>query len=137
MVSASASATLTSITIAPNNPTVAIGNTQQFTATGTYSDGTIENLTEVVTWASSNTNVATISSVGVATTPALGSSTISATLNSVNSSTTITVVPQPLIITTSALADPIENQPYSTTLAAMGGIPPYTWSLTQGPCRLA
>ena len=36
----------------PANPTVAKGLTEQFTATGTYSDGTTADLTSQVTWAS-------------------------------------------------------------------------------------
>ncbi len=38
--------------------------TQQFTATGTYSDGGTLNLTSSVTWSSTNTAVATISGTG-------------------------------------------------------------------------
>ena len=36
----------------PANPSIAPGTTEQFTATGTYSDSTTENLTTQVTWAS-------------------------------------------------------------------------------------
>ncbi len=38
-------ATLQSIAVTPANPSIAKGATQQFTATGTYSDGTTQNLT--------------------------------------------------------------------------------------------
>jgi len=40
--------------------------------------------------------------------------------------------PGPLDITTSALLDGTVNTPYNATLAAVGGTPPYTWSLPTG-----
>ena len=54
-------AALTSIAVTPANPSVAKGLTQQFTATGTYTDGSTPNLTSQVTWASATASVATIS----------------------------------------------------------------------------
>ncbi len=53
-------ATLTSIAVTPANPSVAAGVPQQFTATGTYTDGSTQNLTTQVTWASTNAAAATI-----------------------------------------------------------------------------
>ena len=50
----------------PANPSVAKGATQQFTATGTYSDSTTQDLTGQVTWASATTAVATINTAGLA-----------------------------------------------------------------------
>ena len=44
-------ATLQSIAVTPANPSIAKGPTQQFTATGTYSDSSTQNLTSQVTWA--------------------------------------------------------------------------------------
>ena len=43
--------TLTSIAVTPASPSIVTGATQQFTATGTYSDGSTQNLTNQVTWA--------------------------------------------------------------------------------------
>ena len=54
-------AALTSIAVTPASPSVAKGLTEQFTATGTYTDGTTANLTSQVTWASATASVATIS----------------------------------------------------------------------------
>ena len=63
-------ATLTSITVGPN-VTLPAGLSRQVTATGNYSDGSMQDLTTQVTWASSAPAVATISnssgSQGVAT----------------------------------------------------------------------
>src|SRR5262249_19247747 len=124
--------TLTSIGVTPANPTVPVGGTQQFTATGTYSDSSTQNVTNQVTWASSNTAAATINSTGLATAVAAGTTTISATLGAVSGSTGLTVAAGPLTITTTALPAAAVNQVYSATLAASGGTPPYTWALASG-----
>ena len=90
-------ATLQSIAVTPANPSIAKGLTQQFTATGTYSDGSTQNLTTQVTWASATTSVATITSGGLATGVATGTSTISATLGGITGSTVLTVTPQDVL----------------------------------------
>ena len=88
-------AALDSIAVTPTNPSVAKGRTKQFTATGTFSDATTQNLTTQVTWATSDIAVATISnaigSQGIATTLSPGTTTISATLGTVSGSTILTV----------------------------------------------
>jgi len=61
-------AALVSIAINPLAPTIALGTTQQFTATGTYTDGTAQDLTTVVTWSSSSATVAIISNTVGSTT---------------------------------------------------------------------
>ena len=82
---------LVSIAVTPANPSIVKGGTQQFTATGTYSDNSTQNLTSSVTWSSTNTAVATISSTGLASGVAQGNTTIRATLGSISGSTTLTV----------------------------------------------
>jgi hypothetical protein len=123
---------LASIAVTPANQSLTVGGTQQFTATGTYSDGSTQNLTSQVTWASSNTAAATINSAGLATAVAAATTTISATLGSVSGSTGLTVTPGPLTITTTALPAATVGVAYTATLAATGGTPPYTWSIASG-----
>jgi hypothetical protein len=77
--------TLVSIAVTPPNPSISNGATQQFTATGTYSNATTQNITNSVTWASSNLSVASISASGLATGGATGTSNITATLGGVTS----------------------------------------------------
>ena len=55
------SAALVSIAISPQNPTIAFGTSQQFTATGTYTDGSTQDITSVVAWSSSDATVLVIS----------------------------------------------------------------------------
>ena len=82
---------LVSIAVTPVNPSIALGNQQQFTATGAYSDGSHQDLTNSATWTSTNTSVATISSTGLATGASAGSTTIQAASGSINGTTTLTV----------------------------------------------
>jgi hypothetical protein len=86
---------LTTISVTPANPSIPKGTTEQFTATGTYSDGSTQDLTTTAAWASSNTSVATVSNLsgsqGLATGQGLGSAVISATSGSIQGSTTLTV----------------------------------------------
>ena len=86
-----ASPTLQSITVTAANSSVAAGLTDQLTATGTYSDGSTQNLTASVTWSSATAAAATISTSGLATAVATGSSVITATSGSVSGKTTLTV----------------------------------------------
>ena len=123
---------LSSISITPANQTVSSGSTQQYVATGKYSDGSTQNLTAQVTWNSSNTSVATLSMRGFAFALQSGSTVISAKLGTTSASTTLTVQTQPLSITTQSLAAGTTNNAYSATLAASGGVPPYSWSLASG-----
>lgn len=58
--------TLTSIAVTPAAPIITQGQTQQFVATGTYSDSTTAVITNSVTWSSSNTGVTTIGATGLA-----------------------------------------------------------------------
>jgi uncharacterized protein YjdB len=84
-------ATLQSITVTPANQNLKVGNTLQFTATGNYSDGSTQDLTGLVTWASSVTGHATITAGGLATGVAPGATTISATSGAISGNTTLTV----------------------------------------------
>src|SRR4029077_18330384 len=85
--------TLVSIAVTPGNPSVEQGRTQQFTATGTFSDNSTQNLTAQVTWASATQGVATINAGGLATGVGTGTSNISETLPGITCSTVLTVGP--------------------------------------------
>jgi hypothetical protein len=88
-------AELVSIAIAPNAASVAVDQTQAFTATGTFSDTTSRDLTGDVTWSSSDIAVAQISNAddsrGQATGVTTGEVTITATLSGIPGTATLTV----------------------------------------------
>jgi hypothetical protein len=91
--SAASSTTLVSITLSPSNPTVQIGKSTVFVATGHFSDGSVANLASA-TWSSSAANVANISnaagSKGMATALAAGTTTITAATPGVSGTTSLT-----------------------------------------------
>jgi hypothetical protein len=74
-----ASAQLVAILVTPNPATVALGETQAFSALGVLSDGSTHDVSGQVTWSSSRTDIATIDGDGVATGVAEGDTTITAT----------------------------------------------------------
>ncbi len=95
-----AGASLTAISITPTSNSLQASQTQQFTATGTYSDDSTANITSSVTWNSSNEATAIISASGLATGVAAGTSDLSATLDSITSNTaTMEVTPLFIYVT--------------------------------------
>jgi 6-phosphogluconolactonase len=101
-----AAATLSSIAITPATPSIALGTTTQLTATGTYSDGTKKDLSSQVTWASATTTVATVSTAGLATSVAVGTSAITAMLGGVTGNDTLTVTAATLVSVAITPANP-------------------------------
>ncbi len=83
--------TLTSIAASPAMESVTAGATQQFTAMATYSDGSTANATSTAIWTAANAAVATINAAGLATAVAAGSTTVTASLNGISGTATLTV----------------------------------------------
>jgi outer membrane lipoprotein-sorting protein len=81
--------------VTPANATVTAGQNQQFTATAYLKDGRNQDITRAVHWNSSSSHIATINSGqtggGLATAKAAGTVTITAMLNGVSGSATLTV----------------------------------------------
>ena len=90
-----------SIHVTPVNPNAALGTSTQFTATGIFSDDSAQDLTSQVTWSSSAGSVAAVSNAadsrGLATSSEMGSTAISATLDSITGSTDLTVTSAVLV----------------------------------------
>lgn len=106
-------ATLASITVGPSNPTLAKGTSLQMQATGTFSDGSTQDLTSSATWTTSDGKVATVSSAsgsqGLVQAVSTGPATITASVSSVNGGT--------LVLVTSAKLASIALTPSSPTVA--------------------
>jgi uncharacterized protein YjdB len=83
-------ATVASVTVSPATATVTVGATQQLTATPKDAGGN-PLIGRVVTWGSSNSAVATVSSGGVVTGVVAGGATITATSEGINGTAVITV----------------------------------------------
>ncbi|MFQ2056476.1 beta strand repeat-containing protein [Aeromonas veronii] len=103
-------AVLTDIQVTPTHPSVAKGNTQALTATGTYSDGSLANITNTVAWDSADTSKVTVSVNGLATGVSIGSTTVVARQAGLLSNTVNMTV-------TEAVLTNIAVTPVSTNLA--------------------
>ena len=115
---------LTSITLSPATAQIAFGTEQQFSATGTYSDLTTQDITASVVWSSSSTTVATISNAqgsnGLATSVGTGTTTITAALGSVTNAATLTVTAATLSSIAIAPSNATINRVQSLQYAAIG-----------------
>jgi hypothetical protein len=104
--------------------TVVQGLTQQFTATGTFSDGSSQDLTDQVIWSSADPSTATVSnaasSQGLATGVASGETAISATSGSITGSALLNVQPVALLSISISPSNPTINTDASIQLTATG-----------------
>jgi hypothetical protein len=84
---------LASIAITPANATIFNGQSLQYQAIGTYSDGSTADLTSTVTWTSSDNSIVTITNGGYASAggSASGSDVIGASFGSTSATASLTV----------------------------------------------
>ena len=117
-------AQLVDLEVSPGDGTeVVAGLTQQYTATGIYSDQSTKNLTNEVSWSSSVSTVATIADGGLATAVSSGTTDITATYGGVSggtrsdsnlSETVSLVVTEPQLVSVTILPGPVSG-PAGTT----------------------
>lgn len=95
------------ITVTPTSPVIFAGTVQQLSATTLSAAGPI--LTgRTVSWISSNTSVATVSSLGLVRGVAAGTATVSATSEAITSTVIVTVNTLPPGLIVSGLHDPVD-----------------------------
>lgn len=90
-------AVLRAIAITPLAPSIAIGGTQQFLVSGTFSDSSTRDVTAVSTFASASPATATIAAGGLALGKLAGSTQITATTGALTTSTVLSVTPATLL----------------------------------------
>lgn len=113
--------TLTTITITPVTPSVPIAQTVQMTATGTFNDGSVKNITGSVSWSLTPSGFATITQAGSLKGVASGTTTLNAAQANITGSTNVTVL----------LANVISIQVTpSTQSVTAGSTIPYTATAT-------
>ncbi len=83
--------TLSTLTVGPTTPTFQQGSTLQMAATGTFNDGTTQDLTNKAFWSTSDSTIASITTTGLVTGVSPGTATITAASGTVSGSTTITI----------------------------------------------
>lgn len=90
-------AAIVSITVDPSASLIALGATAQLKATGSYTDQSTHDVTNIVTWKSSEPNIATVSSTGLIGSRSIGNASITATSGATNASCQLTVQPAALV----------------------------------------
>jgi len=123
-------ATLLSITVAPANPSIAKGTTVQLSATGNFTDGSMEDLTSQVSWTSADDTIAQVSDVltseGLVTGIGVGETSVIATLDGIHGSTTVTVTAPVLLSITVAPANSSIAKGTTVRLTATGHFSDFT-----------
>ncbi len=126
------SAAVATVTVSPPSSTIPVGSTVQLAAVLRDDQGTVLN-GRAVLWSTSDPARATVTTSGLVTGRAPGGPvTIVATSEGRSGSAQVTVSPLPLAITTSSLPPGTVGVPYSQTVAATGGVTPYSWSIASG-----
>ncbi|HWC19696.1 MAG TPA: Ig-like domain-containing protein [Terriglobales bacterium] len=87
------------LSASPGNTSIQPGNTQQFTATGTFGNGGTGDVTSQTKWTSSDPAVATITASGLATGVSFGATTITASCQCYEAKNTLTVSSQTVNLT--------------------------------------
>ena len=116
-------AALTSITITPEQATIARGTTVQFDAEGEFSDGTFLDITNVVDWQSTDEGIGGVNTDGLATGVAPGTTDISASFevdgNTIEAAAELTVTDTFIVLIAVTPRDSIieegENQQFTAT----------------------
>jgi uncharacterized protein YjdB len=105
-------ATLVSIAVAPQAPSLLIGSTRQLAVTATYSNGTTTDVTATSAFVSASAANVAVGGSGLLTGVAAGTSVITATFGGQNATTTATV--------TAATLSSISVTPATATVAIAG-----------------
>ena len=82
---------LTSISVSPASSNLLTGTTQQYRATGTFQDGTQKDITQNVTWSSSNDSIAKVVGKGLVEGLAAGQAIITASKDTISGGATLKV----------------------------------------------
>ncbi|HEV2400755.1 MAG TPA: choice-of-anchor D domain-containing protein [Candidatus Sulfotelmatobacter sp.] len=120
LIGTGATGTLVSIAVSPFSTSTPLGLTQQFTATGTFSDRSTQDITASSTWASSLSSVATVNAAGLASTLSQGSTTISASSGTISGSATLTVTAPALLSIAVTPANPTISVGMTQQMTATG-----------------
>ena len=86
---------LRSLAVTPFSASISVGSAAPFRATGTFTNGRKQDVTNIANWTSSDPAVATVSSEGLATSVAIGATRIRATLGNHRATASLEVVSCP------------------------------------------
>ncbi|MEE2904652.1 MAG: Ig-like domain-containing protein, partial [Myxococcota bacterium] len=108
---------LLSIAVSPSNANMVLTSQQPFQAFGSYSDGSTQDLTSSVVWASTASNIVSVTQSGLATANSLGMASISARETASNVSSDASNESARVLVSEASLVS-INVIPTSTTIPA-------------------
>ena len=111
---------LASIAVTPQTPSLNPKHSVQLTATGIFTDRTTQDLSSMVTWASTPTSVLTISATGLASANSPGAATVTASQGSITGSDALAVALPTLRSITLSPQSIVLTPAHSTQLKAVG-----------------
>jgi hypothetical protein len=111
---------LASIAVTPQTPSLNPKHSVQLTATGIFTDRTTQDLSSMVTWASTPTSVLTISATGLASANSPGAATVTASQGSITGSDSLAVALPTLLSITLSPQSIVLTPAHSTQLKAVG-----------------
>jgi arylsulfate sulfotransferase len=121
------------VTITPSTGTTSVGGTFHFTAQAYYSNGSVQDGTSLVSWASSNTSVATIVAGGLATGAGAGTTSITATAAGTPGASATLTVTAPVSVSVSPQTTATgTGQTVSFTANVTNGKSGVTWTASSG-----
>jgi hypothetical protein len=107
-------AQLSGITLTPGSASLTSGGGRQYLATGSFTDGTQQDLTMIASWTAANGSVADVSSFGYAVAQGPGQTSVSAKVGSQTGSSVV-IVNSPALarmdICSASVASPLTNCP--------------------------
>jgi len=111
--------------VTPPTPSIVAGDALQMTATGSYDDGSVKNITGQVTWTTSDQTKAKVNGSGMVNGVNAGSATITASSANVSGSTTVSITLASLasiqVSPSSTSAITGQTVPFSATGNFVGG----------------
>jgi hypothetical protein len=122
------SAALLSLSVSPAGATVPVGKSQSLIATGNFSDGSKQNLTQAAAWSSSLPTTVSVDSPGSVSGKATGAATITAAVGSINGAASLTVT-APVIV--SVAVNPSQSSLFIGTSGQMQAVATFSDGSTQ------
>jgi uncharacterized protein YjdB len=110
-----AQVTLASMQVSPSTISIGIGSTQQFTATGHYSDSTSKDITSSAQWISSDSSLANVNSSGMVVGSKAGTVTVTATSGTLQSSATLKITAAAANLVSIAISPLASSVPVNTS----------------------
>ncbi|WP_226088487.1 Ig-like domain-containing protein [Vibrio bathopelagicus] len=120
------SAVITDIQVTPSPVDVAKGQTEPLTATATFSDGTVSDISSSVTWAPADTGTAAVFSTGLLSGVEVGNTTLTAIKDGVTSNTVVVNVSSAVITAIQVTPSPVnvakgQTEPLTATATFSDG----------------